>query len=131
MVKMINKIILTAALSIAAVFASVANPDSQVQKGSSGNIPIIIKEPKDNHHRSLTPTVEAYYQNGTIYMIFHKYLGYAFINICNTNTGEQVEQMCDTGLETISIDVSNMGTGEYYIIIYTENDSIFTGEFEI
>ena len=113
-----------------AVLETRANTESYTKEDSTDRIIIIAGEGIENGDRNLSPLVEAFRQNGIIHIVFNKFMGSAYINICNINTGKQVEQMCDTGLGTVSIDMNNMGAGEYYIIIHTENGSIFTGEFE-
>lgn len=127
----IIKTMLTAILSVASVMDIMANIITMIQPqtNTSEYIPIIVTEPKDNHHRSLIPTIEAYYQNETISVMFHKYMGDVYIDIYNSDTGHQTSQIVDTRLETIDISVCSMGTGHYYIIIYTYDGQTFVGEF--
>ena len=124
------KIFLAAFLGCIAFLDSLAHNGGMIQNDSVERIPIIENETIDNnHHRSLLVKVDAYYQGDIVYVIFHKYMGNAFINIYNVNSGMVVNKVCDTRVGTVSIDISNMGEGMYYIQINTEDGSLFTGEF--
>lgn len=125
------KIFLAAFLGCIAFLDSLAHNGGMIQNDSAERIPIIENEPVDNHHRSLLVKVDAYYQGDIVYVIFNKKMGNALINIYNVNSGMAVNKLCDTGVGTVSIDISNMGEGVYYIEICTEDGSSFTGEFNI
>lgn len=89
---------------------------------------------KDKEQRPRIPDyfvpIEAYYQEGVIYLQFSEDIGCMDVNVTNITTGEQWQDIAcsDSSVETIIISSSQ---GDYQITLETETGTTYSGEFSL
>ena len=87
---------------------------------------------KDKEQRPRTPDyfvpIEAYYQDGVIYLQFNEDIGCMDVNVTNITTGEQWNDTAcaDNSVEVIAVSESH---GNYQITLESETGTTYFGEF--
>lgn len=101
-----------------------AKNDHQIKGDVAEYIPIIMTELKDNHHRDLASCMVAYYYNDIIHIMFNKNVGHVSIDIYNADMDIQ-KKIIDEAQATLFLDISDMGSGIFYLIIRAEDGLMF------
>lgn len=93
---------------------------------------IVVRNESPNFHRSLEPSIYAYYADGTITLDFIENLGVVTMAIQNLTTGGQVADLIDTSTGNVSIDIDSILTvGNYYMTITTMSGDVYYAEFTL
>ena len=94
--------------------------------------PIIVKEATPVLHRSLEAPIFAYFAAGTISLDFVENLGTAIVAIQNLTAGGQVDELIDTSMGNVVIDIDGILTvGDYYMTITTLYGDVYHAEFTL
>lgn len=94
--------------------------------------PIIVKEATPVLHRSLEAPIFAYFAAGTISLDFVENLGTAIVAIQNLTAGGQVDELIDTSMGNVVIDIDGILTvGDYYMTITTLSGDVYHAEFTL
>ena len=94
--------------------------------------PIIVKEATPVLHRSLEAPIFAYFAAGTISLDFVENLGTAIVAIQNLTAGGQVDELIDTSMGNVVIDIDGILTvGDYYMTITTLCGDVYHAEFTL
>ena len=94
--------------------------------------PIIVRKEPTNFHRSLEAPIFAYYAAGTINLDFVENLGTAIVAIQNLTAGGQVDELIDTSMGNVVIDIDGILTvGDYYMTITTLSGDVYHAEFTL
>lgn len=122
--------------TIIAFLFSAVNINAETEKGDTGSsdkiVVIPIRTPKPIFTGPRTPDVstgiDAYYQNGVIYLQFSWDLGCMDVSVTNHATGEQwLDAVCsDSGAEAVCISTS---AGNYTIELTTDDGTTYSGTF--
>lgn len=118
----IKKSLLTTLSLILSINVFATNTLDDIKKMPVDYVPIIVtrKPANANMHRGLIQDVEAYYQNGSIYLNFNNNIGEVIISVTNIQTGQLCHNCIDSTQNTCSIDISSLGVGQYEILIYND-----------
>lgn len=93
---------------------------------------IVVRNESPNFHRSLEPSIYAYYADGTITLDFIENLGVVTMAIQNLTTGGQVADLIDTSTGNVIIDIDSILTvGNYYMSITTMSGDVYYAEFTL
>lgn len=93
---------------------------------------IVVRNESPNFHRSLEPSIYAYYADGTITLDFIENLGVVTMTIQNLTTGGQVADLIDTSTGNVIIDIDSILTvGNYYMSITTMSGDVYYAEFTL
>lgn len=106
-----------------------SNPDSE---DPADYVPIIVTQKPLNSdlHRGSTVCIEAYYQNGHIYINFDRCVNNTKIEVTNINTNSVISHSVNEGETIIILDISSLGCGTNYIEI-TINEDVFYGILDL
>ncbi len=125
--------ILFALLSLNCLSAATTttSPSRSVDEMPKRHSQIIVKptKPTTNPHRGITDHVDAYYEDGCIYITMWGDGELVEIEVCNTTNGnclvEPAEGFCSV------VDINDMGCGEYTLLIYCDNNILYTGDLTL
>lgn len=93
---------------------------------------IVVRNESPNFHRSLEPSIYAYYADGTITLDFIENLGVVTMAIQNLTTGGQVADLIDTSTGNVIIDIDSILTvGNYDMTITTMSGDVYYAEFTL
>lgn len=118
-------------ISINAVSLTVSNHDKE-EKVPADHVPIVVKQKPLNSdlHRGSTICIEAYYQDGHIYINFDRYVNNTNIEVTNLDTNSFISYFVNEGESIVILDISSLGCGTNYIEI-TINDDVFYGILDL
>lgn len=118
----IKKSLLTTLCLILSINVFATNTLDDIKNMPVDYVPIIVtrKPANANMHRGLVQDVEAYYQNGSIYLNFNNNIGEVIVCITNLHSGESIYDCIDTEYMTYAININTLGTGQFEILIFND-----------
>lgn len=107
------------------------SPSNSVDEMPKRHSQIIVKPATQTTtpHRGLTDHIEAYYEDGGIYITLWGEGELVEIEVCNTTNGNYLAEPAEGSCSMV--DISDMGCGEYSLLIYCDNHILYTGDFAL
>lgn len=111
--------------------ATTTSPSRSVDEMPKRHSQIIVKptKPTTTPHRGITDQIDAYYEDGGIYITLWGEGELVEVEVCNTTNGNYLvvpaEGFCSVA------DINDMGCGEYTLLIYCNNDILYVGNFTL
>lgn len=111
------------------LFGKISYLDDELPKE---NKPINIEgKPSSNPHRSLDISVSGYYSYNTINLEIAPAMRNFSIEVINTSNGKIKTEYVQNPVSVFTIDISDMGRGDYLIYVIFSNNNQCVGTLEL